>query len=90
MCFFFLDWRSEVSRDQRPRHAEPAVPSGSGVLQEFDGDVSPWNTRESMRTSDDVAQLLVSYGIVIVSMKLMMNFREISVVVFFIFLFSQA
>ena len=29
-------------------------------MPEFNDDVSPWNTRQSMRTSDDVAQLLVS------------------------------
>ncbi|KAJ7372526.1 hypothetical protein OS493_019035 [Desmophyllum pertusum] len=52
------DWRADVVRDRRSRHAEPAVPSASRLLPEFDGDVSPWNTRESMRTSDDVAQLL--------------------------------
>ncbi len=71
MCFFvilFSDWRSKLGQDHRPRHAEPAVPSGSSLLPEFDGDVSPWNTRESMRASDDVAQLLVSDGIVVVSM----------------------
>ncbi|XP_078354068.1 uncharacterized protein LOC144638717 isoform X1 [Oculina patagonica] len=52
------DWRSKVGQGHMPRHAEPAVPSDSSLLPEFDGDVSLWNTRESMRASDDVAQLL--------------------------------
>lgn len=37
------------------------------MLPEFNDVVSPWNTRESMRTSDDVAQLLVSDRIVVIS-----------------------
>ena len=72
--FLFSDnLRSNKRRDNRPRNGEPAVPSTSSLLQEFDDDVSPWNTRESMRTSEDVAQLLVSYGIVVISMNLMKN-----------------
>ena len=72
--FLFSDnLRSNKRRDNRPRNGEPAVPSTSSLLQEFGDDVSPWNTRESMRTSEDVAQLLVSYGIVVVSMNLMKN-----------------
>ena len=68
-CFSFADdWRPRVSQAQRLRHPEPAVPSTSSVLPEFTDVVSPWNTRESMRTSDDVAQLLVSDRIVVVSM----------------------
>ena len=34
-------------------------------MPEFNDEVSPWNTRQSMRTSDDVAQLLVSDRIVV-------------------------
>ena len=37
------------------------MPSGSGLSREFD--VSPWNIGQNLRTSDDVAQLLVSCGI---------------------------
>lgn len=62
------DWRLNVSRDHRSRHPEHAVPSSSSLFPEFNDEVSPWNTRESMRTSDDVAQLLVSDRIVVVSM----------------------
>lgn len=62
------DWRLNVSRDHRSRHPGHAVPSSSSLLPEFNDEVSPWNTRESMRTSDDVAQLLVSDRIVVVSM----------------------
>ena len=43
----------------------PAVPSSSSLLPKFNDEVSPWNTRQSMRTSDDVAQLLVSDRIVV-------------------------
>ena len=67
-CSFSDDWRPRVSQAQRLRHPDPAVPSTSSVVPEFNDAVSPWNTRESMRTSDDVAQLLVSDRIVIVSM----------------------
>jgi len=52
------DWQPRGSQDQRHRHPEPAVPSSSSLLPEFNDEVSPWNTRQSMRTSDDVAQLL--------------------------------
>lgn len=51
-------WRSTEHRVNKPRNTEPAVPNGERQLPEFDGDISPWNTRESMRTSEDVAQLL--------------------------------
>ena len=70
LCFCIADdWRLKSSRDQRPRHPEPAVPSRSSLMPEFNDDVSPWNTTQSMRTSDDVAQLLVSDRIVLVSMN---------------------
>lgn len=42
------------------RIVEPAVPASTGLPQEFGLDISPWNTGQSLRTSDDVAQLLVS------------------------------
>ena len=62
----FLDnWRSSEYQIDTPRNTEPAVPTGGRTLSEFDDDVSPWNTRESMRTSEDVAQLLVSCEIVV-------------------------
>lgn len=60
-----VDWPSNANRDYSQPEAEPGVPSTSVLLREFDIDVSPWSTGQSLRASDDVAQLLVSYGIVI-------------------------
>lgn len=60
-----VDWPSNANRDYGQHEAEPGVPSNSVLLREFDLDVSPWSTGQSLRASDDVAQLLVSYGIVI-------------------------
>ncbi|XP_068726687.1 uncharacterized protein [Montipora capricornis] len=51
------EWSSKVSGYRRTRNAEPAIPSSSG-LSRFDVELSPWNTAQSLRTSDDVAQLL--------------------------------
>ena len=62
---FLYNWRSSEYQIDTPRNTEPAVPTGGRTLSEFDDDVSPWNTRESMRTSEDVAQLLVSCEIVV-------------------------
>ena len=61
-CLFLDEWSSKVSGHRRTRNAEPAIPSSSG-LSRFDVELSPWNTAQSLRTSDDVAQLLVSCGI---------------------------
>lgn len=58
-----VDWPSNANRDYSRHEAEPGVPSNSVLLREFDLDVSPWSTGQSLRASDDVAQLLVSYGI---------------------------
>ena len=58
---FSDNWQPEVRRDYNVRNVEPTVPSGSGLSREFD--VSPWNIGQNLRTSDDVAQLLVSCGI---------------------------
>ena len=66
---FSDDWPPKASRGKKSRIVEPAVPSSSGLLQEFDLDVSPWNTGQSLRASDDVAQLLVSHGIAVLTMK---------------------
>ena len=60
-----VDWPSNANRDYSQHEAEPGVPSTSVLLREFDLDVSPWSTGQSLRASDDVAQLLVSYGIAI-------------------------
>ena len=60
-----VDWPSNTNRDYSQPEAEPGVPSTSVLLREFDLDVSPWSTGQSLRASDDVAQLLVSYGIAI-------------------------
>ena len=60
-----VDWPSNANRDYGQHEAEPGVPSTSVLLREFDLDVSPWSTGQSLRASDDVAQLLVSYGIAI-------------------------
>ena len=60
---FAVDWPSNANRDYSQHEAEPGVPSTSVLLREFDLDVSPWSTGQSLRASDDVAQLLVSYGI---------------------------
>ena len=60
-----VDWPSNANRDYSRHEAEPGVPSTSVLLREFDLDVSPWSTGQSLRASDDVAQLLVSYGIAI-------------------------
>ena len=66
--FLSDDWRPRARRDHRRRHPEPSVPSSNSLMPEFNDEVSPWNTRQSMRTSDDVAQLLVSDRTVVVSM----------------------
>ena len=55
---FAVDWPSNANRDYSRHEAEPGVPSTSVLLREVDIDVS-------LRASDDVAQLLVSYGIAI-------------------------
>ena len=60
-----VDWPSNANRDYSQHEAEPGVPSTSVLLREFDLDVSPRSTGQSLRASDDVAQLLVSYGIAI-------------------------
>ena len=60
-----VDWPSNANRDYSRHEAEPGVPSTSVLLREVDIDVSPWSTGQSLRASDDVAQLLVSYGIAI-------------------------
>ena len=49
------------------RNVESAGPSSSGISRDFGLDVSPWNTGESLRASDDVAQLLVSSGMAALS-----------------------
>lgn len=60
-----VDWPSNANRDYSQLEAEPGVPSTSVLLREFDLDVSPWSTGQSLRASDDVAQLLVSDRIAI-------------------------
>ena len=66
--YFSDDRRPRVGQDYKRRHPEPSVPSRSSLMPEFNNEVSPWNTRQSMRTSDDVAQLLVSDRTVVLSM----------------------
>lgn len=53
--------------DDGTRNFESAGPSSSGISRNFDLYVNPWNTGQSLRTSDDVAQLLVSSGIAALS-----------------------
>ena len=60
-----VDWPSNANRDYSHLEGEPGVPSTSVLLREFDLDVSPWSTGQSLRASDDVAQLLVSDRIAI-------------------------
>ena len=62
--------------DHRTPNFQSAGPSSSGISRNFDLDVSPWNTGQSLRTSDDVAQLLVSSGIAALSSVLAFRFHS--------------
>lgn len=48
--------------DRRSRFSEPAVRSSSGLSRGLNVELSPWSIAQSLQTSDDVAQLLVSVG----------------------------
>lgn len=52
----------KVGGDRRPRYSEPVVRSSSGLSRGLDVELSPWSTVQSLQTSEDVAQLLVSFG----------------------------
>ena len=83
-----VDWPSNANRDYSQHEAEPGVPSTSVLLREFDLDVSPWSTGQSLRASDDVAQLLVSYGIAF-QLKAVVLYQYFSVCSSFFFLFDK-
>ena len=52
----------KVGGDRRSRYSEPVVRSSSGLSRGLDVELSPWSTVQSLQTSEDVAQLLVSFG----------------------------
>ena len=52
----------KVGGDRTSRYSEPVVRSSSGLSRGLDVELSPWSTVPSLQTSDDVAQLLVSFG----------------------------
>ena len=83
-----VDWPSNANRDYSQHEAEPGVPSTSVLFGEVDIDVSPWSTGQSLRASDDVAQLLVSYGIAF-QLKAVVLYQYSSVCSSFFFLFDK-